>query len=516
MHRLAVLILPSLLLAAPAQAAERKFDAEAAAKAVAPFLDDRTVAVAHVDLTRIDVDAFAEKIAALTKMKADNLADEKKAVAGLLQALTKAGAKDAFFVVSLADLPGEMPFVVLPLEKGADAKAILDLTPKDGLHSYGPFANFRYEQIGAAVVGGGDAARQRLKDLKPVARPELARAFAASGDGVARVALFATTDTRKVLEEMLPNLPPELGGGPITVLTRGLRWVSLTLDAPPKLRLHGVVQAADKDSAKALHELVLKVRKFLGEQKEVRELPGVDKLLDAFTPKPDGDRLTLDLDDATLTAVLGPVAQMTRESATRTGAANNLHQLGIALHNYHGTYERFPAVASFDKQDRPLLSWRVHILPYVGEGKLYKEFKLDEPWDSDHNKKLITKMPKVFANPYNPKLAEQGKTTYLAPVHKDAVFTGDKQGVRIADILDGTANTILLVDADDAAAVVWTKPDDLKLDSKEPQKGLAVRPGDRYFFELADGAVYFAPRKIDAKTLWAMFTRNGGEVVNLP
>jgi len=52
---------------------------------------------------------------------------------------------------------------------------------------------------------------------------------------------------------------------------------------------------------------------------------------------------------------------------------------------------------------------------YIEEQKLYQEFKLDEPWDSDHNKKLIAKMPKVFANPHNPKQAVDGKTTYLAP-----------------------------------------------------------------------------------------------------
>src|SRR5262249_15157914 len=125
-------------------------------------------------------------------------------------------------------------------------------------------------------------------------------------------------------------------------------------------------------------------------------------------------------------------------------------------------------------------------------------------------------MPKVFAGPANPKLAADGKTTYLAPVHADAVFTGDKQGLRIVDVLDGTSVTVLLVDADAAAAVVWTKPDDLKVDPKAPRKGLAARPGDKYLLGMADGSVYFAPKKIDDTTLWAIFTRNGGETVNLP
>src|SRR5262249_30325646 len=125
-------------------------------------------------------------------------------------------------------------------------------------------------------------------------------------------------------------------------------------------------------------------------------------------------------------------------------------------------------------------------------------------------------MPKVFAGPANPKLAADGKTTYLAPVHADAVFTGNKQGVRIVDITDGTSNTVLLVDTDDAAAVVWTKPDGLKLDPKDPHKGLSARWGGMYVLLLADGGVPSGPKKTDNRPLWAPSPRTGGEVVTLP
>src|SRR5262249_43046085 len=159
-------------------------------------------------------------------------------------------------------------------------------------------------------------------------------------------------------------------------------------------------------------------------------------------------------------------------------------------------------------QGKPLLSWRVHILPYLDDdaAKLYKEFKLDEPWDSDHNKKLITKMPKVFASPADPKLAADGKTTFLGPLHKDAFFTGGKQGIRIFNITDGTSNTVMLVDADESAAVVWTKPDDLKLDPKDPHKGLSPRHSEQFLFLFADGSVRQVAKTVDKNTLWAIFT----------
>src|SRR3954451_7149194 len=98
-------------------------------------------------------------------------------------------------------------------------------------------------------------------------------------------------------------------------------------------------------------------------------------------------------------------------------------------------------------------------------------------------------MPKGLATDTHPKLAADGKTTYLAPVHKEAIFTGDPQGLRIANITDGTSNTVLLADAADANAVTWTKPDDLKLDPKDPAKGLGTRFGDYYLFLFADGSV---------------------------
>jgi hypothetical protein len=422
-----------------------------------------------------------------------------------LQTLSKTGAKDAFLVVSLTDLPNEPPFVVLPLDKDADFKPLNELVPM-----------FGFERIGPAVVGGSDTIRKRLKALKPEPRPEVAKAFAESKDGVARAVVFATTDTRKILEETLPELPPELGGSSIKVLTRGLQWVLIEMEAPPKWSLHFIYQMNDVESAKQLHALLVKTAKFVAEQKDLQEIPNIAKLLDTFLPKIDGERLTLTVEDATLTSVLTPALTTVIKARADGDGVNKMKQLGIAIYNYEAAMNRLPAISSFDKQKKPLLSWRVHMLPYLDQAQLYKEFHLDEPWDSEHNKKLIAKMPKVFANSANPKLAADGKTTFVAPVHPTAIFTGDVQGSRIADITDGTSNTILLVDVDDDAAVIWTKPDDLKLDPKNPAKSLSTRHDDRYLFVFADGSVRFVPKKIDKDTLNALFTKAGGEVVNVP
>src|SRR5262245_59728137 len=83
--------------------------------------------------------------------------------------------------------------------------------------------------------------------------------------------------------------------------------------------------------------------------------------------------------------------------AHRRTSQNNLKMVRLAMHNFHDAMGRFPAATAYAKNGKPLLSWRVAILPYIEEDALYRQFKLDEPWDSPHNKKLIAKMPKIYA-----------------------------------------------------------------------------------------------------------------------
>src|SRR5262249_61558458 len=101
-------------------------------------------------------------------------------------------------------------------------------------------------------------------------------------------------------------------------------------------------------------------------------------------------------------------------------------------------------------------------------------------------------MPAVFRGP-NPKRTEEGKTSFVAPVGAVTIFTGGPKGIRLADIVDGTSNTILLVEADDEHAAIWTKPDDIKYDSKQPQAGVAEHKPRGYAVLFPGGFVRFLP-----------------------
>ena len=59
------------------------------------------------------------------------------------------------------------------------------------------------------------------------------------------------------------------------------------------------------------------------------------------------------------------------------------------MNNYEAQHGCFPPAYSVDKDGRPLHSWRVLLLPYLDEEELYKQLRLDEPWDSPHNKAVF-------------------------------------------------------------------------------------------------------------------------------
>jgi RNA polymerase sigma factor (sigma-70 family) len=208
----------------------------------------------------------------------------------------------------------------------------------------------------------------------------------------------------------------------------------------------------------------------------------------------------------------------------RRQSQNNLKQITLALLNDADTYGSFPTSAIFSKDGKPLLSWRVAILPFLGEDNLYGQFHLDEAWDSAHNKKLLDKMPGVFRVPGQ---KDKSGTYYQVFVGESTVFEQPKNalldgagkvasrqpGIRYpADITDGTSNTIVVIEG--GSTIPWTKPEDLPYNPLGKLPALGGAFADRINVAFADAHVQTFRKDFDEAHMRAVITRNGGEVLD--
>ena len=207
--------------------------------------------------------------------------------------------------------------------------------------------------------------------------------------------------------------------------------------------------------------------------------------------------------------VAGPLAAQGATSA-RVENSNNLHQIVVALQKYADKYGAFPAAAwkGPDGKAKHAHSWRVAILPFHEQEALYKEYQLDEPWDSPDNEKVLAKMPAVFRHPADPEAEKNHWTNVFALVGDGAAWDEDA-GVKLADFTDGLDKTVLLVTA--KRKIPWTKPKDINYEKNGdlPELG-GLEPGG-WNMAMADAMVRFISESIDKKSWRAIITRAGGD-----
>lgn len=210
-----------------------------------------------------------------------------------------------------------------------------------------------------------------------------------------------------------------------------------------------------------------------------------------------------------------------KKSATANKSRNNMKQILLAMHNFHDVNNAFPPASAQKPNTKARHSWRVAILPFIDGNEIYENYNFNEPWDSDHNKQFLDKMPEAYASPGMDR--SQGMTKYLAIVGSNTVITSDQptglkgfQGTRMRDITDGTSNTIMLVEAN--KTVPWTKPEDLSFDTDQPIDKLMKQLPKSFPIGITDGSVHpftISDEKEARKSLKGAFTRSGDERINI-
>lgn len=361
-------------------------------------------------------------------------------------------------------------------------------------------------------------------DILPVARPEFDMAAKEVVDFPIQILILPPDYLRTTFRELLPTLPAKLGGGPTSILTDGVKWTAIGVD-PSKLELQAVTQSSSQDAAKALAS---HLPEWLLSQKD--SIPmiryGIVHLLPLFSPTVSGDKLTVsiqgDTQMANVVAFASNAMGQLLGSMTTQIKMDRFKQIGLAIHNYESAFKVLPPrIEERDEKGKSYLSWRVHILPFLGQVELYNQFRLKEPWDSEHNLKLLERMPNVYKGGMigmgASDEAKPGYTTFLAPVGEGTIFGGLKP-YKFADITDGTSNTIWLVDVKAEFAKPWTAPDEYAFDATNPALGLAEIQGEKPSFLCGwvDGSVRLLPLSLPAETLLHLFQMNDGNIIDLP
>ena len=256
MQRLTTYSALLIFLAAAAFArADTNVDAVARAKAIAPVVEDGTIFVVHLDLSRIPSEPLMDYLGLI------RLVPSLETWSGQGLRLSHAGVKDLYLVAPSAIFSIEQPRVLMaiPVASREEERMV-----RGNLH----LMDKEVRRVGHLLLIGSRLPPPR--DFRPADRPELTAAFEAAGDTAAQVILIPPACTPRVVEELVPELPPELGGGPSSVLTRGIRWAALGINASPHKALRLVIKSEDAGAAQALREKLADLLRLAGWRPEIQ------------------------------------------------------------------------------------------------------------------------------------------------------------------------------------------------------------------------------------------------------
>ena len=491
------------------------------------FAQENTVLIAHVDFTKIDI--------------TQTLQTHRTLVETLLPALLSAEVPDvqeAYFVMNL-QMPKNAFVMIVPqtgnidpemLQQHLPTKAVM--TSKDGkylLFSLTEDENVNLDSIIPAT---------------PMERPDFAEAFKAVDDAPIKIALALPGFVRKVVKDTAPKFPPPFEQLDIAASLAELRWLAVGIDpAKPTVNVTATMTSelaalnAQQVWQKAVPMVIENIDDFPALFSQI-SVPFVatpeikanivtnrERIQTLLTPQAAGKNLTVRWEKPQWDEIFALAAPLFQEMAAsgvdnteRQQCAKNVRIFVLAFHNHHDNKNHFPPPFTVDATGKPLHSWRVLVLPYLEQSALYQQIRLDEPWDSAHNKQFHDEMPAIFRCPANTLGNPNRDTVYCMVVGKDMIGVPDGKGISIEKITDGTSNTILIVER--KTPVCWMEPTDVLqehayLGVNKHEQGIGSEHRGVVVVGLCDGSSHFLKEEIDIKHLKGVLTKAGSESINL-
>lgn len=163
-----------------------------------------------------------------------------------------------------------------------------------------------------------------------------------------------------------------------------------------------------------------------------------------------------------LAALLMPAVTTARDAARRAQCQNNMRQIELALVQYESVEGHFPPAFVSDDNGNPMHSWRVLILPYLGEQALYDRYDFQLPWNSANNQAVTQSAPRIFQCSSDTSNAGTSNTNYVGVTGPNTAFPSDGRFVRVSDVADGVSNTAHVVEIS-GAGIHWAQPTDLPI-----------------------------------------------------
>jgi hypothetical protein len=353
-----------------------------------------------------------------------------------------------------------------------------------------------------------------VKDTKKTKRTDIVQGFDAMGSLPFGAMLFPSKDNPLDLGKIFPSLKKAKGKeGDASGILNGLKLVTLGIYLDP-WRIEMVIQTENSELANDVQKSILKAIQSIPDlvRAQVEEV-GKDPVFKALAAMVKSvsimdDKVTIVITDFDpYFEIAARINEQNQAKAAAASSMNKVKNIATALLAYHKDKGKFPPAATLSKEGKPLLSWRVQILPYLGHNFLYKQFRQNEPWDSEHNKKFIRRIPPSFRETQDD--LNKGTTPFQAPVGIATLFNPGGTGTNSIQIINELSNTIMLVKVPEDKTAIWTKPEDWEIDISLPAKDLLKGFSNAIVFACADGEVKAIPLKEAEEKIKSMLVIDG-------